>query len=521
MKKLMITAATAAMIGGAFADGQVYEMTMNVKTTEAKSGTVYVQEGCYSSQSYRKQTSLKIAGLFWGCNCSTIAETADLAQDKGVFFWNATKKAAFYDQEADEYIQPAFEWKLLNRIGQKACDVEGVWELTYGDAYLYGAGFGKANGYEDSAYVTSMCGNFAGTMNPGNACKRCEEVAADAWPLCECGEQDEDLTAAYGTWSLKFNSSAAKKFANSSDWSWYKFPGDVLEAIQAIIGGQEVKPVEDKVAANYAAAKVAYEAAKVATEAAEAEYNELNDAYNGNTTDAMQDAEDALTAYWKEIEVTGEIDWYDSTREQMEEILDDAGVSRDVKTNFVAKAKAYGEALEDQLTETIALADLEAAYAHGYTLSGVQVTAAMVKTQKQAVADATDDSADALKDLKKLIEREDYALDTKTQRKLTTLLNTFNEQAAKVGELKTAYNAAVLDRDEIKYDYVDENHKYSAKDMKAALDDAEEEMQACWTNYWCSKNSKGVVISEGGKAVDNLEQAETACLVAKGSKDCQ
>ena len=274
MKKLMFSAAAAAMAGAVYADAQVWEMALNVKTTEAKIGTVKAAcEACDGATSYRKQASVKIAGLFWGCTCDEmVGLTGPVSANEGVFFWNATKKAAFYDQDAGDYAAIDFAWDILNRIGPKASDCEGVWDLAIGDFVLRGAGFGTVKGCDDATYVNSMKGNFAGTYIAGNGCKRCEEATGSAWALCDCSDPD-DRTAAYGTWTLKFNSSATKKFENSSDWSWYKFPGDTLDAINALIDGPAPVPVTpaDAAKAQYAAAKAAYDKAVADVDAAKAE----------------------------------------------------------------------------------------------------------------------------------------------------------------------------------------------------------------------------------------------------------
>ena len=264
----MIAAASAAMVGGAFADAQVWEMSLTVKTTESKAGTVKSAcDACDGATSYRKQASVKINGVFWGCTCDEmVGLTGPVSENEGVFFWNATKKAAFYDQAAGEYAAITFGWDLLNRIGQKGTECEGVWNLDIGAFKLYGAGFGTVKGCDDASYISSMKGNFAGTYLPGNGCKRCEQLAGNAWALCDCTDAGDE-TAAYGTWTLKYNASATKKFANSEDWSWYKWPGDTLAAIQFLIKGAEPTPGDEK-KEIYLAAKADWEAAKEVTKAA-------------------------------------------------------------------------------------------------------------------------------------------------------------------------------------------------------------------------------------------------------------
>jgi len=78
MKKLMIAAAAAAMASGAFAITQVYEMRLNLKSTECKSATLTANQNPFvpagGMVSYRDVTTVTIAGLIWSCDCEYIQD---------------------------------------------------------------------------------------------------------------------------------------------------------------------------------------------------------------------------------------------------------------------------------------------------------------------------------------------------------------------------------------------------------------------------------------------------------------
>lgn len=193
MKKLMIAAAAAAMASGAFAITQVYDMRINLKTTECKDITLRANQNPFvpagGQIAYRDVSTLTLAGMIWACDCEYIqdlgqalggglpefryytwASTAtynpaarQTAQSgsEGYIFWNVrtgapwgystiTKPAATAADATTWTIpgftastpgpsavvpggagnpMPTFTWWFLQRIGSRAEKVEGVWEL--------------------------------------------------------------------------------------------------------------------------------------------------------------------------------------------------------------------------------------------------------------------------------------------------------------------------------------------------------------------------------------------------------
>lgn len=264
MKKLMVLSAVAAMCGFALADAQVYEMQLTMKTTVTKSGKVqFISCDCPVDDydMYRKQGTVKIKGLIWGCDCVTISEpqissnSTSLAKSAyGYIFWNETTRKP---------MNLKFEWEFLNRIDKSAKKAEGTWTLSSADGtfYLMGSGFGTIKDttvrqpicMRTATWLPNMSGNFAGWSTPGaivtveataEECSWCEKVAATeaqtasapGWTMCDCGESDT-RTAANGTWKLKFDKKASdilssKTKSVESVTQAYKFPSYVKSVIE-------------------------------------------------------------------------------------------------------------------------------------------------------------------------------------------------------------------------------------------------------------------------------------------------
>ena len=252
MKKLMIAAAAAAMVGGASAaeplDAQVYDFTATVKTSEC-SGKSYTDVCAGKSVLYRIQKTKKLYGKFWGCHCEVIADPGDSSNQgivcsigsaqalygvsryvdgngiptdspkdangndndivrKSCIFWMNAKDEDGAFNGAD------WEWSLLYRLGKKCANIEGMFTLTlYSDvaattdvATLSGAGYGTCvttykNGknvvcLDESAYILSMSGNIVGTWNVQNeaissGCAYCGgSDTCEVLPFCDACQFD-------------------------------------------------------------------------------------------------------------------------------------------------------------------------------------------------------------------------------------------------------------------------------------------------------------------------------------------
>lgn len=291
MKKLMIAAAAAATVGGAFAAPQVYDMTITVKATECKSANKAYKNVCADDVVlYRAQATQKFYGKFWGCDCDVIAcpDVANYGKDvndeNGYIFWGA--KGAFHNAE--------MTWSILQLVGKQGTNIEGAFGL---DLYtcengevasdpsfvLNGAGYGTAlvKGCANADnYIKSMSGNVVGTYNVSalsvlSGCKYCGETAeCYAWDFCGCTAADSDVSAAFGTFTLKYNASQAKAVANGkSIQQANKFKSFVTDEFKCIANGEVTpEPTPEDPAAT---AKENFTAAKKALEAAEKAYDDL------------------------------------------------------------------------------------------------------------------------------------------------------------------------------------------------------------------------------------------------------
>jgi hypothetical protein len=254
MKKLIILGAVAAMSAAYGAEAsylaQVYDASLTLKTGVCRpgkvtSGTVkfYQAHGLTkawleargivkgSEMAFRKQATRKITGVIWGCDCETIAFPAWRAY-RATAGWNLGGYA-FWDQSADNYYvlpNTAFGWLCLNRITDNFKSVEGSWQLANNLnpqwMYMLGAGNGKASiaSRPCRSIISSISGSFAGVRWPGmddNAtdCAYCGIGNCNVRPFCEVCRiwtRNRQLTAAYGSWSIKFNKTASNKLKNTA-----------------------------------------------------------------------------------------------------------------------------------------------------------------------------------------------------------------------------------------------------------------------------------------------------------------
>ena len=253
MKKLMIAAAAAAMIGSAFAEAQVIVWNLNLKTTTCKEGKVaaktwWINELGYEKGDavvYRTTSTVKFTGVTWGCYCGqslsgqwnereiVVNKAGDtIVVYDGITFWNP-KTDAFL---GGVYNGSMFDWtadgRFVNRMGKNADEVEMCFDLVpSGEAVdadwgFTLAGFGKVKDVwnaknEDwcDSYLNSANGGVVGFTSPDSGtytCTYCDQYGVDCevYEFCDCDAEwamNEDVTVAYGTWTAKYNSAASKK----------------------------------------------------------------------------------------------------------------------------------------------------------------------------------------------------------------------------------------------------------------------------------------------------------------------
>ena len=229
MKKLMIAAAAAAMVGGAYATpctpdtpntdcASVYSFKLNVKTTKGValkttgSGSQCVP-GQASCSVIREKDSTVIQGYIYECTCG-----CDVISSGSVVAWDSKRKAPVDG--------PAFTKTLLNVIGKKQNVAEWAWTFAGTAVYdanrsqdyaLTGAGYGTFS----KGLYRSFSGNFAGTAAASYDLKT--KMVADSPTSCACDPSQvwacadlttlvADSTVAFGTWTAKYDASASKKY---------------------------------------------------------------------------------------------------------------------------------------------------------------------------------------------------------------------------------------------------------------------------------------------------------------------
>ena len=249
--KILSLAAALLAATVAFADAQVYEMTLTLKTTLTAKGSITPLCSTLPDDDtglYRKQGTVRIKGLIWGCDCTTIAEpqpVTDAAATYGYVFWNMT---------TGKVLEGDFGWKLLHRIMKNLKKCEGTWTLEGDDFSFTAGGFGTVKDVVDkecctieNAYINSMNGNLAGWMTlpavivskgKEEVCEKCSIISgtddvvavAPGFSLCECDDGSE-FTAVSGTWKLKYlakqSASWNKAAASEPITAIYSFPNYV------------------------------------------------------------------------------------------------------------------------------------------------------------------------------------------------------------------------------------------------------------------------------------------------------
>jgi len=231
MKKLMF-AALAAVSMGVMAENDctpfvpptvdptlVYAFKASVKTTKGvTSSLTTIDPGSIcepgsgsvttTASILRAKDTTAWAGWIYDCTA-----TCDTIKNGSVVAWDSKRKAQINDA--------AFAWDILGILqGKKVA--EGAWTFTGTAQYdsvraqtieVRGAGYGVYTAKK--GYYTSFCGNFAGKMSASYDLSK-KAVNCDPSQYWECTDLttlvDAD-TVAFGTWSMKYNASASKKFA--------------------------------------------------------------------------------------------------------------------------------------------------------------------------------------------------------------------------------------------------------------------------------------------------------------------
>ena len=242
MKKLMIAAAAAAMIGGAYAGAcsdidagvvsgncMVYDVKLNVKTLAPKKMKCAGEtcSDCASYVYYLDNASRSIVGYAWLCYEDCIDDSTDM----NLVLWEKKTKVPVvtlpYAYEDGKFVQypNTFNFSFIGRYGKKAKKVAAAWELDTEFIAGYCAGLNGSCSYDKdfgTAMLKNVSGNFAGLAVPATIvskklCEDPEEIAGlyagicDCWESwCDSGDEATDGLPSYGTWSIKYNKSLSK-----------------------------------------------------------------------------------------------------------------------------------------------------------------------------------------------------------------------------------------------------------------------------------------------------------------------
>ena len=254
MKKLMIAAAVAAMIGGAQAvvcvkdqcgdpaAGTAYKVAISLKTTTVKSKTARASR-CDEPECYywRQQATKKINGLIWQA----------LDDCLGCYYFEGAN-AAFWTNEGALDVEFAIGVGLIgNAFNSKKIEAYGA--LT-GDefGYLSWAGFGtmagavKKNLCDDDdclMYPKSISGGIAGQVLPAEWIGICDDTCEPIAYLGCCDDMQLENTAAYGTIKITYDAATAKKVALAAanglevdnPATFYKIPAAAAAGIDEVV----------------------------------------------------------------------------------------------------------------------------------------------------------------------------------------------------------------------------------------------------------------------------------------------
>lgn len=256
MKKLMIAAAAAAMIGGAQAvtcvsekvcekdpctgekicdivegAGTAHKVAISLKTTVNKSKST--KKACEDAECtyWRQQGTKKINGLLW--------EQLDDCYGCVPFGINS----AFWTNDEALDVEFAIGAGIIGK-GENSKKAEAYGTLA-GDEFgaLSWAAFGtwatstKKNQCEDDdcvMYVKSLSGSIAGYLIPADWTDECTDCDLIEYVGC-CDDMQLVNTAAYGTIKISYDKATAKKVALAEDAddlaSFYKVPAAIAEDI--------------------------------------------------------------------------------------------------------------------------------------------------------------------------------------------------------------------------------------------------------------------------------------------------
>ena len=234
MKKLIVAAVAAAVAGGAFAacmpgnpdpieTAWVYTWKFSGKTTTGvlvkgstiNSGNCRPDSVSTADCAVRVPSALKIQGYTYKCLpcCGGFTELAD---DGEAFYTTKPGKEKFAVTNAQKLFTEGLVVDFAHVIGKKAnqAELKGTFTGATNDSNeKYTFAFAGLGSYDlKNTRISSISGNFAGIMEVPHDLKTVGCPEAWYWNCDATAYAGSDATVAYGSWSMKYNSSASKKF---------------------------------------------------------------------------------------------------------------------------------------------------------------------------------------------------------------------------------------------------------------------------------------------------------------------
>ena len=245
MKKLMIAAAAAAMVGAGYAEcsrpvtpetevvgcAEVYDVVMNLKTTKCNCQDRVIIDGDECSRevekvcvAWRTVTTKKVYGVIWNCECTCsedLDEKSPLLVEPAL--WDGTLDAADVEEGNQFFWMPSeklaldsmMKFAALGRIGAINGKVE-AWG-TFGAGISF-AGFGTHGALRTKTISGGVAGFWGAPYNCASWDKE-EDAYVEKCPMydiCDLTPIDdgnETLTAVYGSFTVKFNAAKSAKLA--------------------------------------------------------------------------------------------------------------------------------------------------------------------------------------------------------------------------------------------------------------------------------------------------------------------
>jgi hypothetical protein len=198
----IILTVTQAANPGNCSCAMVYDLSMNLQTTAARRDSIAVNCAPDRQVCYRVPARKQIKGVLATCAC-----TCEAFRNARGYIWDVKTKHMYASNQH-------MDWQQLMYIGKSKDEVEAFWKFE--DVFTF-MGFGHFDVHHQR--ISSLSGNvFCFLPSP-----TCEEeclprTAAPGYDLCTLEVSPFDVTIAYGSWALKYNKTASKRYAEDNSY---------------------------------------------------------------------------------------------------------------------------------------------------------------------------------------------------------------------------------------------------------------------------------------------------------------